>query len=588
MTPDAWLVIAVAVVAVVLFVTEWVAPALVALAVMATLMATEILSFDQAVQGLSDEATVTVAAMFILGAGLQKSGAVDGLGTALAVHLRRRRWVGWFVILGGTAVASAFVNNTAVVAVLIPILIRSARDADMSPSRLLMPASFASMLGGMCTLMGTSTNLVVSTIVVDGGGEPLGFFEMLPFGGILLVLGLVYLSLARRFIPERRADRELTRCFDMGPFLTRVTIAAGSPSVGQHLSRSPLTTHLDLKVLSIVRDDASLAPSEDPRLAPGDVLQVLGPRRAIEEMSLREGLVTGLEPVADLDLENDDLVLTEVVVSSISSIAGKSIEEVDLWERFDAKPLAIRRPEGLRRGNLARRVINAGDVLLLLIPRARRPALEAARDFIVISGEPLRSSHPHRLYRAVAIALAVVALAAAGVFPISIAASMGAIAMVLAGGLDLRDAYGAIEWDVVFLLAGMLALGTAFSATGVDQDLAALLTSVHGYGAEAMVASLFALTLVLTSTMSNQATAALLTPIAISLAASLGVSSRPLIMAVAFGASSSFLTPVGYQTNTMVYGAGHYRFGDFVRVGGPLSLLATVLAAWLIPQIWPL
>jgi di/tricarboxylate transporter len=250
--------------------------------------------------------------------------------------------------------------------------------------------------------------------------------------------------------------------------------------------------------------------------------------------------------------------------------------------------LALRHYGELEHEDLEDRRLVAGDVLLLLVPRDQRRALDRARDLIVVSGEPLEPLHEERVIVALGVVVAVVALAASGVLPVVVGAPVGAVVMVLTGCIDLDDAYRAIDWDVIFLLAGMLALGEAFAATGADRLLSDMLVVLESLGPIVLIGSLYAVTLLLTSTMSNQATAALLTPIALSAATTLGISDRPLIMTVTFAASSSFLTPVGYQTNTMVYGAGHYRFRDFVRVGGPLSLLFALLASVLIPQIWPL
>jgi len=582
------LVLGVTVVAVVLFITEWLPPALVAISVLGTLLVTGIVSPDRGFSGFSDSATVTVAAMFVLSAGLEQTGAVEGLGNSIASLLEAHRRLGWIAIVVAAAVASGFINNTAVVAVLIPILIRSAKDVEMSPSRLLMPVSFASMLGGVCTLMGTSTNLIVSSIVSDHGQAPLGFFEMLPLGAVFAVTGLVYLAVVRPFIPQRRGGQDLTESFSMGRFLTRATLLASSPSVGKPLGRCPLTTELDLEVVAVSRGGDPLQVHDDLVLEPNDVLQVRGPREAMRTMEIREGLSLGLNELSDHDVEDTEMMLVEVVVTPRSAITGQALSQVALWDRFAARPLAIRHYGEIEHEALQDRTLVEGDLLLLLVPRNKRRALDRAQDLIVISGEPLQPVHADRLPVAVGIVALVVLLAATGVLPVVVGAPVGAVVMVVTGCIELDDAYQAIDWDVVFLLAGMLALGAAFGETGADELLSELIVALEPFGGMVLVGALYLVTLLLTSTMSNQATAALVTPIALSAASSLGVSSRPLVLSVAFAASSSFLTPVGYQTNTMVYGAGHYRFSDFVRVGAPLSLILAVMASVLIPQLWPL
>lgn len=581
-------VLALTAAAVVLFVTERLPPAVVALLVMGALVLTGIVTPEQGFAGFADSATLTVAAMFVLSAGLEQTGAVDRMGNAIASLLRTHRRLGWVAILVGVAVTSGFINNTAVVAVLIPILIRCGKDAKMSPSRLLMPVSFASMLGGVCTLMGTSTNLIVSSIVTEQGHAPLGFFEMLPVGAVCLVVGLVYLVAVRRFIPERRAEQDLTRSFSMGRFLTRATLLPDAPSVGERLADSPLANDLDLDVVGVRRDGDPLQLSDELVLEVGDVLGVRGPREAIRGMEVKEGLSLGLRDLTDVDVEDAEMMLLEAVVTPRSAIVGQSLDQVPLWERFSARPLALRQRGEVEHQELGQRALVAGDVLLLLLPRHKRRALERAPDLLVISGEPLQPLHAERLPVALAIVLGVVLLASTEVVPVMVGAPIGAVLMIVAGCIDLDGAYQAIDWDVVVLLAGMLALGVAFGETGADGLLSGLVVALGTHGDVVLVGATYLMTLLLTSAMSNQATAALLTPIALSAAATLGVSPRPLVIAVALAASSSFLTPVGYQTNTMVYGAGHYRFGDFVRLGGPLSVILALLAAFLIPWVWPL
>ena len=578
--------------AVVMLMAELAPPALVALGLMGVLLVSGIVTPAEGFAGLADSATITVAAMFVLSAGLQHTGAVERLGNSLSALLERHQRLGFLALLVGAAVASGFVNNTAVVAVMIPIVIGAARRAEMSPSQLLLPLSFASMLGGVCTLMGTSTNLLVSSIVEESDRAPLSFFEMLPLGAVFVALGLAYLWLVRRWLPKHRGEDDLTSSFEMAEYLTRARLTESAGMAGLSFGDTRLGKE-DMDVVALMRDDEAIRVAPDTKLRPDDELRIRGRRDTVRELAAEEGLALGLADVSDLELEDEGMMLVEVVVSSNSAIAGRPLGEIDLWSRFTATPLALRRFDRTEHEDLADKPLSAGDVLLLLVPRDRKRELSRARDLLVISGESLQPDDPRKMPLAVAIIAVVVGLAAFGVLPVVVGAPVGAVAMVALRCIELDDAYQAIDWDVVFLLAGMLALGKAFAATGADGLMSTLLVrsydaapaDVAGY---VLVGGLYLVTLVLTSTMSNQATAALLTPIALSASDSLEVSARPLVMAVAFAASSSFLTPVGYQTNTMVYGAGHYRFSDFVRIGGPLSLLLSVVAAALIPAIWPL
>jgi di/tricarboxylate transporter len=586
---DLWLTLGLAVGSVALFVAEVLPPAMVSLLVMGALMVSGILDPAEGLSGLSNEATVTVAAMFVLSAGLDNTGILSELASRLGAHLEQRFRVAWIGLLIATGVASAFINNTAVVAMLIPVLIPCAREAGVSASKLLMPVSFVSMFGGMCTLLGTSTNLIVSSIAHEQGQAPIGMFELTPLGACCFGAGLLYLFLTSKWIPNRRpSDEQLTENFSMDEYLSALRVEPGAELIGQRLGDSRLVRDLDLDVLAVLRGGEKLAHLEDAVLEEGDRLRVRGKRSDIETLHRRRGLAVELARVADADLDTVDAMLVEVVVTARSKLAGHSLVETDFHERFGAVCLAVRQRGKLHHQKLADMKLAAGDVLLLALPRDRHQQLDEAGEMLVISHQPLQTTNGRRIPVAIAILAAVVLTASFGLVSIAVAAPAGAMGMVLTQCLELDEAYESIDWDVIFLLAGMLALGVAFQRTGADQLLADNLVAAAGtLGNHGVVAVIYLVTLLLTSTMSNNATAALLTPIAISVASRMDASPRPFIVAVAVAASASFLTPIGYQTNTMVYGAGHYRFGDFVRIGGPLSILFCVLASALIPVFWP-
>lgn len=585
-----WITLVLGALSVGLFIAELIPPAMVSLLVMGTLMLTGVLSPEAGLSGLSNEATVTVGAMFVLSAGLDNTGALRGVATYLGRILSKHYRLGWLGLLVATGLGSAFINNTAVVAMLIPILISCARDADVSPSKLLMPVSFVSMFGGMCTLLGTSTNLIVSSVAHDHGLAPLSMFELAPLGVPCFVAGVAYLALTAKWMPKRRSsDEELTEGFSMGAFLSVVRVLEGSKVIGKRLQESMFRRGLDLDVLAVIRDGEGLTHLDDVRLQAGDVLRVRGRRRHIEAVHRREGIVLDLARVDDAALDTKDAMLIEAVVTPRSKLAGRTLDDIALFERLGAVCLAVRQRGELHHRRLVNMKLAAGDVLLLALNRSRRQQLDEAGELMVISHQPLETPRTDRIVAALVILFGVVLSAALDWLPIAISAPVGAMAMVLTGCIELDEAYQRVDWDVIFLLGGMLALGVAFQQTGAGRLLAGyLVDSAGALGAHGVIAALYIVTLLLTSTMSNNATAALLTPIAISVAANMDVDPRPLIVTVAIAASASFLTPIGYQTNTMVYGAGHYRFGDFVRIGGPLSLLFWGLATLLVPAIWPL
>jgi di/tricarboxylate transporter len=592
MTLDGWITLAILAAAVVLFVLDRVRADAVALGVLALLLLTGIVSPEAGLSGFSHPATVTVAAMFVLSAGLERTGAVDRVGAILGRVGQRSHTLGMVVMMAAVAAVSAFINNTAAVAILLPTVVAMARDTRMSPSKLLIPLSFASLFGGMCTLIGTSTNILVSSLAERAGHAPLGMFELSGMGLILAAAGTVYmLTAGRRLLPDRgRAASELTDEFEMGDYLAELEVAPRSALVGQPLGSSEVGRSPDLDVLALVRAGATMSlPRRDTLMEAGDVLRVHCDLQTLHALRRR----TGLRPRIhrqwhDDELETEGAVLIEAVVAPSSTLIGETVASSGLRDRYSAAVLAIRHHDQLRHTNLDATELAAGDALLLEMPKHRTERLRRSRDFVVVSVRTPVERRSSRLLCALAIVAGVVTLAALGVLPIVVAAVAGSLAMVVGGCLRLDEAYTAIDWQVVFLLGGLLSLGTALETTGTAAVLAHQLVGVVGdLGPRAVVAALYLLTSVLTAVMSNNATALLLTPIAFGIAESLGVDPRPLLVTVAFAASASFMTPVGYQTNLLVYGPGSYRFADYLKVGTPLNLLFWLLATMLIPVLWP-
>ncbi len=591
MDPAATYVLIVLGVAIVLFVTDKVRTDLVALLVMSALLAPGIITPTEAFRGFSNPATVTIAAMFVLSAGLERAGAVSWIGVALAKVGGKSFSLALAAMMIGTAVVSAFINNTAAVAILLPTVMAMARELEVSPSKLLIPLSFASLFGGGCTLIGTSTTILVSSIAAEKGHAPIGMFEIAPLGLVLGSVGLIYMmTLGNRLLPDRGNSANLTDDFRMDDYLTELVIPPDSSLVNQVLGETPLIADLDLDVLAIFRDGhPMLLPHNDTVLEDGDILRIRCDLDAVRRLGNEAW--ARLRPRRhwdDDELEEGDAALVEAVVAPNSRLVGKTLREVDFRNRFGATVLAIRHHDHLVHSHLADTDLAAGDALLIEAPAEQRHLLRTHRAFVVVSDVADRPKAPRRVLPAVAVVTGVVVAAASGLAPIENVAVVGAVLMVVVGALNMDQAYRAIEWRVIFLLGGLLGLGTALETTGVAHALSQLLVQTTGaWGPVAVVSGVYLLTSLLTSVMSNNATAALVMPIALSAAASLGLDPRPLVIAVAFGASASFMTPVGYQTNLLVYGPGSYRFSDYVRVGGPLNLLFWLIATFLIPVFWP-
>ena len=591
MTWEIAFVLGLTIVAVVLFVTEKFSTDVVAVLVMVVLLVSGILTPAEGFNGFANPATVTVGAMFVISAGLFRAGAVNFLGRGLRRLARRSSTLMVLVMMLGVGSLSSFLNNTATVAIMIPVIMVVAQRVNTSPSKLLMPLAFASLLGGMCTVLGTSTNILASSMAETAGLEPLSMFEFSRLGIIFFAVGVIYMmTIGRKMIPEHRTSGDLTRSFGLGDYLTELQLSDKSQLVGESLESAPLLEEFDIEVLQIIRGKDLLRPTPKTVLREHDLLRVKGDVSTINELKERAEASLGVQiKWQDSDLESKDTKLVEAVVGPSSPLAGRSLVESNPRKNYGVSVLAIRHHGALKHGELQNIKLMSGDTLLIEVPNSRIPYLIQQRVFLVASKAGIPQFDLPKAAKGVAIVVSVITSAALGWLSIASAAAAGALLIVLSKCISMEEAYAAIEWNVLFLLAGMLALSIAMEKTGTSAMLAGGIVDVFGaMGPRALVAAFFGATMLLTSVMSNQATVALLIPVAITTAYSIDANPRTFIFAVMFAASSSFMTPVGYQTNTMIYGPGQYTFNDFLRVGTPLSLIFWVLGTLLIPWFWPL
>ncbi len=578
--------------ALVLFVRELLPIDVTALLILAVLVATGVLTPEEGVHGFSNPAPVTVAAVLVLSAGLMRTGAVVKLGNSISRLGGSAESGQMAVILITVGVLSAFINNTAAVAMFIPIVLGIASDRKISPSKLLIPLSFAGILGGLCTYIGTSTNIIVGSILEDQGYEPFRMFEFAPLGILFLIFGIAYLLLfGRRRLPARRTENDLTADYHLREYLTELVIQPRSRLIGKTLKESDLSVANDIVVLDIRREKEWLGSLlSEVVLEAGDEMIVKGNIDNI--MRVREAEGVAIRPrvkFSDEDLQSSDVMLAECVISASSGLIGLTLKSIDFRKRFQATVLAIRRHGGEIREKLGEVRLHYGDTLLIQGRRDRLESLRGSQEFMLIMED---TSTPRYRYQKTAAAVtifgAVVAMAALGILPIMVAALLGALAMVLTRCLTIQEGYEAIDMRIVFLIAGTLSLGLALQKTGGAELIADQIIHFAGpYGPRVVLAVLYLLTMALTEMMSNNATAALLTPIAIEIANGMGVDVRPFAFCIAFAASASFLSPIGYQTNTLVYGPGGYQFTDFFKVGLPISLGIWMLSTLLIPVLWP-
>ncbi len=583
-------------VAVILFVTEWIPIDLTAIGLMVVLILLEPwtgVGVEEGIRGFSNPATLTVLAMFMLSEGVRRTGAVQILVKWLDSVIRGSENRSLLAIFALAGPPSGIVNNTPVVAVLIPVVRNLARQVKVSSSRFLMPLSFISMLGGTLTLIGTSSTILASELSQRLIGRSISMFEFTHLGAVLLLVGGIYMyTLGWYLLPDRlRAEENLVEEFEMEAYLTDVVIREGSGLVGKTVRNWKRESDLDLDVIQVIRDGRRLSGGVDQRsLQAGDILVVRASRETLGTLIDSEHLeIHGLEPdevpshiedeahpasaePSDEVEEGDTFV--EVVLLSTSPVVGQSIRDIRFRDRFDAMVLAIRRGGEVIRERMKNIELRAGDTLLIQASPETVDRISDRPGFVVTGADMMVGTRTGRIPMAGVIMAGVILLPALNVMPIVLSAFCGVIAMVLTGCLRMREAYEAVSWDVIFLLAGVIPLGMAMENTGADQFLADLvLTTADVLPAWGILFFLYLLTVTLTNLVSNVATVILMMPIAVTVAQSTGANPFSFVIVTTLASATAFMTPIGYQTNLMVYGPGGYRFSDFARVGAPLQVL---------------
>ncbi|GBF06442.1 citrate transporter [Deinococcus aerius] len=568
------------VLALILFATEWLPVDVTALLLLGSLLGLGLLSPKEAFAGFGSDTALTLAGLFILTRVLLRAGVIEWVGVSLA---RRARNAGGMVrgMLGAVAGVSAFTSNTATTAVFLPVVTGLARRAGLAPSRVLMPLAFASILGGTVTVIGTSTNLVVSGALPTAGLRPLGFFELAWVGLPVAAVGLLYLFfVAPRLLPARDAALEES----LRAYLADLTVATGSPLAGQTLRETGLGRDHGLTVVAVRRgEDTVYAPGPDFRVQEGDTLAVEGPPDRILTGKSTLGVFSKSE--LKLQVEGSTQVrLVEAVVLPGSPLTGRTLRESRFRERYGVSVLALhRRARTVER--LAGLRVQVGDVLMI---QGSAERIAALGDYLTVLGD---LTEEQRDLRKAPLALLLfggaVVLGGLGLLPLSVAV---VIAVALALALRLltpEEAYRAVEWPVIVLVACMLAFGTAFQDTGAAKVLTGAISGVlQPLGPYGLLAALFVVTVALTQPMSNQAAALVMLPLAIGTAGTLGYDPRPFVIGITVAASNSFITPLE-PSCMLVYGPGRYRFLDFVRVGTGLTLVTFVVAMLVIPRVWP-
>jgi len=597
MTTAAIITIIVIVLAIILFATEALPVDLVAILILISLVLTGVLTPQEGIKGFSNKATITVAFMFVLSAALLKTGALQVLAHRLSSLFRYKFNTGMLIMMLLIAVISAFINNTPIVAMFIPVVIQIAHTSNQEPSKMLIPLSFASIFGGMCTLIGTSTNILVSGIAEENGIEGISMFSMTPIGAILLVIGVVYMSIIGiKLLPSRRSNKALKQSFDFNQYITEIELLPESSSIGTKIMDSELVKEFEMDIIDIKRNgEVFTLPQGDFMLNANDILKVKCDADKIKSLKnkAKSFSVSPLK-IGEDDLTGKNAALIEMVITSSSEIHGKTLKDLDFRRKYRAIPLAIKHREDIMQEDLYDIKLHAGDVILAevkshYIKTLKQKESQQDAPFVMLSADHLTDFNKPKFIAVISLLFLMIGLAALDIVDILTGSITAVTILVLTKVLKMKEVYKAINWKIIFLLAGALSLGLAIGKTGLDISIAQFIVNqLSPMGIIAIISGLYIITSLLTEVMSNNASAALMAPIAIATATTLGASPIPFLITIMLAASATFMTPIGYQTNTMVYSAGQYRFKDFFKVGVYLNLIFWIVSSFVIPWYFEL
>ena len=581
---------------VVFFVMEILPIEVTAMGAIGILLLFDVLTWQETISGFSNPAVITIGAIFIMSRALVKTGFLEVFADFLAKKGGNRKWLTIFIFLLTVSIISGFINNTAAVAIFIPLGIDLCQRFRISPTKVLLPLSYAAIFGGTLTLIGTSTNLVVSSIMEGMNMAPFSMFEFTKLGLIFLVLGTLYnMIISKWFMPSRSIISSLTRKYHMGSFLTEFKVGEDSPLIGNAYKDLDISQKYNLQVYKIIRDSENIRFNlQNIIIREGDIFLV---HINVKDMlkfkdDMKVLLLTDVKMnVAELTGKNH--VIVEGLVSQQSALIGKTLQEFDFRNRYGSFVLAVKRQRELLRDKIAHIRLKFSDTLLIMVPKERLEILRTSNNLIVLEELDIHLRYERYWWFSILVIPAVMLLAAFGVIPIVKAAILGAILLLVMRTLSIQDAYESISWSVIFLIASLVPMGIAIQKTNLDEVTGDLIIGIgtligggEGLDPVIILAVLYGVTFILSAFISNAAVAVMLTPIGIMLATILNVDPRPFLVAICFGASCSFMTPMGYQTNMMVFAPGQYRLKDFFQMGIPLTLVFWITAVYWIPRFW--
>ena len=553
-------------------------------------LALGIVSPKQAFTGFSDDIVIIVASALVLSAAVQRSGVIEHLLAFVARYVRRMR--GQLVVLTtAVALASALVKNIGALAMLMPAAFQMAKKSGSSPSRFLMPMSFAALLGGLITLVGTSPNIIVSRVRERMTGEPFGMFDYAPVGLAMTAMGLVYLAVAHRLLPnDRRAAPTMGEALDIKGYVTEAELVEGSGPVGGTVSAFLDRHEHEVTVTQVLRAGMRSAPAPDLVLREGDTLILGGEPDALERAIARDRLkLEGEHRVTAMTSDEDEVGVIEAVINRDSPLVGRTAGRMELQARYGVNLIAISKGGQRLSRRLADITLGVGDVLVIQGSLERLPEKLRELGCLPLAERKVRLGTARRSWLAVAILGAAMVATAMQLLPVAVAFFAAAALVVITGALPVREAYDHIEWPILVMLGALIPVSDSLRTTGASDVIATWLSGVAAtMPAWGAVALILAAAMAVTPFLNNAATVLVMAPIAATFAGDLGYRPEAFLMATAVGAGCDFLTPIGHQCNTLVLGPGGYRFGDYARLGAPLSLLVLIIGTPVLIAVWPL